>query len=189
MLSHSKEIVILLTCSAFYLIAAFEEFSDINEIDELQGVNRPSPYRIPGTKWCGVGSIAKHYHQLGRFHEVDKCCRDHDFCDSMDRGQAKNGLKNTFMIAKLHCKCDKEFRDCLQRINTKLANTIGRLYFSIQDKCYREAHPIMSCQKKTKSWARSRCTKYQMDDSQPVRYQWFDLPFYFEPAECDAFKE
>lgn len=142
----------------------------VNEEQEASDLNRrsKSAYRIPGerhvwtdfpyilisnasgTYWCGAGSVAKHYNQLGKFSAVDRCCRAHDVCDSIERGEQKYGLKNSFMISKLHCRCDKEFRQCLQRIGTKVANTVGRLYFSIQDKCYKEAYPIVGCQKKAK---------------------------------------
>lgn len=31
-----------------------------------------------GTRWCGAGSIAQHYEDLGPEIGTDKCCRDHD---------------------------------------------------------------------------------------------------------------
>ena len=30
---------------------------------------------MPGTKWCGAGDIAEHYHDLGYHRDADKCCR------------------------------------------------------------------------------------------------------------------
>ena len=30
---------------------------------------------FPGTKWCGVGSIARHQNDLGYHEEADWCCR------------------------------------------------------------------------------------------------------------------
>ena len=30
---------------------------------------------FPGTKWCGVGSVAKHNDDLGYHEEADRCCR------------------------------------------------------------------------------------------------------------------
>lgn len=30
---------------------------------------------FPGTKWCGQGSVAEHYEDLGYHSEADRCCR------------------------------------------------------------------------------------------------------------------
>ena len=30
---------------------------------------------FPGTKWCGVGSVASHFHDLGYHEDADRCCR------------------------------------------------------------------------------------------------------------------
>lgn len=35
---------------------------------------------IVGTKWCGLGDIAKNYFDIGRLWHVDVCCRAHDHC-------------------------------------------------------------------------------------------------------------
>lgn len=32
---------------------------------------------VPGTKWCGPGSTAEDYDDLGQRSEEDKCCRAH----------------------------------------------------------------------------------------------------------------
>lgn len=38
------------------------------------------PLYFPGTKWCGVGDVAKDFHDLGPQAQVDRCCRVHDHC-------------------------------------------------------------------------------------------------------------
>ncbi len=50
---------------------------------------------MPGTKWCGQGDVAEHYHDLGYHREVDKCCRSvrdmrHPVCTAhIVRGERK----------------------------------------------------------------------------------------------------
>jgi hypothetical protein len=38
---------------------------------------------FPGTKWCGRGQTALHYHDIGEDREADVCCRDHDCCPDL----------------------------------------------------------------------------------------------------------
>lgn len=51
---------------------------------------------VTGTKWCGPGSIARSYEDLGVLSKVDRCCREHDNCPvSLSAGQCnKNGICN-----------------------------------------------------------------------------------------------
>uniref|UniRef100_A0A336KM18 Phospholipase A2 n=1 Tax=Culicoides sonorensis TaxID=179676 RepID=A0A336KM18_CULSO len=182
---------ILLILNVFLVSEAFDQNSIQNDDELIVPVNvKPIEYRMPGTKWCGVGSTAKHFNQLGRLSDLDMCCRDHDICDSIERGQEKYGLSNSNIISKMHCRCDREFRECLKKINSKVSNTIGRIYFSVQKICYKKEHPIIKCKKKnffSLFW--SRCAKYETDKSKPAKYQWFELPYYYDPIDCDAFKD
>uniref|UniRef100_A0A336LVU0 phospholipase A2 n=1 Tax=Culicoides sonorensis TaxID=179676 RepID=A0A336LVU0_CULSO len=89
----------------------------------------------PGTKWCGPGNSAKNYDDLGENIAEDKCCRAHDNCDDhLLAGQ------------ELNCKCDKELKDCLKQVNTKLSNSIGNIYFSVQQTCYKLEYPVVGCE-------------------------------------------
>jgi len=50
---------------------------------------------VPGTKWCGPGSIAQNDQDLGFFKQLDTCCRTHDYCpDQIGPEESKYGLKN-----------------------------------------------------------------------------------------------
>lgn len=100
---------------------------------------------FPGTKWCGPGNTADGYDDLGSDPEVDKCCRAHDHCDNIASGEEKYGLKNDDFFTRLHCQCDKEFKQCLRRVNSKRGNYIGNFYFNVRDRCYKEQSPIVEC--------------------------------------------
>lgn len=112
--------------------------------------NRKGEERInlsfPGTKWCGPGNTAAGYDDLGSDEEVDKCCRSHDHCDNIASGEEKHGLKNNDFFTRLHCQCDKEFKQCLRHVNSKRGNFIGNFYFDVRDRCYKEQRPIVNCE-------------------------------------------
>lgn len=146
-------------------------------------------FLFQGTKWCGPGG-ANGYEDLGSLTEVDKCCRAHDHCDHIEKSNEKYGLRNSRSITVLHCRCDKEFRDCLRRIGSGWADTVGRMYFYYQSHCYKSEHPIVACKRYSRSIVvRNRCTSYIFDLNRPVMYQWFDLPFYNEDEDFDAFRD
>lgn len=44
-----------------------------NSVWSLNMLNRILIF--PGTKWCGQGSVAEHYEDLGYHAEADRCCR------------------------------------------------------------------------------------------------------------------
>lgn len=49
----------------------------------------------PGTKWCGTGNVANGFHDVGRRHNTDICCRRHDHCPVYIRpGETKYNLTN-----------------------------------------------------------------------------------------------
>lgn len=112
--------------------------------------NRQAEERInlsfPGTKWCGPGNTADGYDDLGSDPEVDKCCRQHDHCDNIASGEEKHGLKNNDFFTRLHCLCDKEFKHCLRKVNSRRGNYIGNFYFNVRDRCYKEQNPIVNCE-------------------------------------------
>lgn len=98
---------------------------------------------FPGTKWCGVGNVAKNFSDLGRKHEVDKCCRDHDHCDTYILPfHRKYNLYNFSFFTRNHCECERKFRDCLQNLKrrgSKTALLIYGIYFQfLRLKCIEE---------------------------------------------------
>ncbi|XP_062589808.1 uncharacterized protein LOC134251415 [Saccostrea cucullata] len=92
----------------------------------------------PGTKWCGRGQLATEYDDLGEDNELDVCCRDHDLCHHIIEPFTKKFHYFNFRFhAVLHCKCDQEFRHCLQQSLSPNANFLGKIYFNIMgSKCF-----------------------------------------------------
>ncbi|XP_053685542.1 group 3 secretory phospholipase A2 isoform X1 [Sabethes cyaneus] len=107
---------------------------------ELQG---GLGFIYPGTKWCGPGSIAANYTDVGRYADEDRCCREHDMCPNiLVPGECRRGLCNRGAFTRSHCDCDARFRRCLQNLNTEIANTLGAVFFNvIQVTCFGERRP------------------------------------------------
>ncbi|XP_063000370.1 phospholipase A2 isozymes PA3A/PA3B/PA5-like [Elgaria multicarinata webbii] len=86
---------------------------------------------MPGTVWCGAGSIASNYSHLGTFQGPDICCRDHDHCDIQISGLKYDyGVFNFRPHTVSHCDCDTRFRNCLMSLNDSIADFIGKTYFN-----------------------------------------------------------
>lgn len=135
---------------------------------------------------CGPGNTASSYDDLGRHKEVDMCCRDHDHCDNIPAGETKYNLTNRDYFTVLDCDCDSQFHSCLKKINSKESNRIGRMYFTLRNHCYHDDNPIIRCDEYDTEVFLHRCIHYILDDTQAKRYQWFDLPLYYDRNERDA---
>lgn len=117
------------------------------------------------------------------------CCRDHDHCDNIPAGQTKYNLTNADFFTRLNCGCDRRFRQCLRDINSTTSNRVGRIYFTLRNKCYFDDHPIVKCEAYDTDVFVKRCIQYQLDMEQPRRYQWFDTPLYRDKKERDAMND
>ncbi|XP_020294830.1 phospholipase A2-like [Pseudomyrmex gracilis] len=133
---------------------------------------------FPGTKWCGDGNVASGPDDLGEFKMTDACCREHDNCkDVLEAAETKHNLTNTAFYTRVHCSCDERFYDCLHNSEEFASTKVGLIYFSVLNtKCFRKDHPIIGC--KRHSLTPRRCLEYELDQSQPKIYQWFDVPPY-----------
>lgn len=86
----------------------------------------------PGTLWCGRGTKAENFTQLGTHAKEDSCCREHDNCpSSLTAGQCRGGVCNTSRFTRSHCECDNKFQKCLRETGSETANTIGAIFFNI----------------------------------------------------------
>ncbi|XP_063981347.1 phospholipase A2 isoform X3 [Diachasmimorpha longicaudata] len=112
----------------------------------------------PGTKWCGPGTLAKSYNELGHHAAEDACCREHDHCPIVvNPHQCIKGICNKSPFTRSHCDCDAKFRRCLQNLNTEVANTLGALFFNVvQVTCFKERRPCSQWQScELAQWERS----------------------------------
>lgn len=75
------------------------------------------------------------------------CCFAHDHCENIASGQKKYGLENKSHFTKLHCKCDKEFQECLRKCSSEAADNIGYIYFLSQSTCYMKQYKVSNCKK------------------------------------------
>ncbi|KAL3319757.1 Phospholipase A2, group III, partial [Cichlidogyrus casuarinus] len=127
----------------------------------LMGTNLLSGFQkwtiMPGTKWCGMGSIASNYSDLGQEVAADICCRAHDHClDQIHTGATSGNFTNTYSHTLSHCDCDDKFMQCLMRSEDQTADVVGRVFFNIVGaKCFTREE-IRSC----KRWRLWFCMEY-----------------------------
>ncbi|XP_046476587.1 phospholipase A2-like [Neodiprion pinetum] len=175
---------LILLCAAFRLSGSWVIRTDVLDIEavdtnDLRETRRERLNLIfPGTKWCGSGNVADNYDDLGTFAESDACCRTHDHCeDIIEAMDTKFNLTNPSFYTRVHCSCDEKFYDCLHGSPDEIGDKVGILYFSfLGTKCFRNDYPIVGC-KRYHPYPK-RCLEYELDESQPMMYQWFDIPLY-----------
>ncbi|XP_033475738.2 uncharacterized protein LOC117252739 [Epinephelus lanceolatus] len=110
-----------------------QEFTRRRRSDGTEGKTRMKrSWLFPGTLWCGHGSRARSYEQLGMFKTTDTCCREHDHCLHIILGRTtKYGLFNNNFYTVSHCDCDQRFRECLLNANDTAASIVGYSFFNI----------------------------------------------------------
>uniref|UniRef100_A0A8C9Z752 phospholipase A2 n=1 Tax=Sander lucioperca TaxID=283035 RepID=A0A8C9Z752_SANLU len=93
---------------------------------------RKRAWTFPGTLWCGTGSKALGYEQLGMFEKADGCCREHDHCLHIIPSFTVNyGVFNSHFFTVSHCHCDQRFRQCLLGVNDTISSMVGYSFFNI----------------------------------------------------------
>ena len=87
---------------------------------------------IPGTNWCGFGTRASNYFDLGVRGRVDSCCRAHDLCPyQVPPLRSRFGIDNMSLYTKSLCSCDDKFYHCLKESKSPLADIMGHVYFNV----------------------------------------------------------
>ncbi|KAM4577688.1 uncharacterized protein PAE49_007400 [Odontesthes bonariensis] len=99
---------------------------------------RKRSWIFPGTLWCGSGSKAVGYEQLGMFEGADRCCREHDHCPHIIPAFTVNyGVFNSNFFTVSHCECDQRFRQCLLATNNSISHMVGYSFFNfLQVSCF-----------------------------------------------------
>ncbi|XP_057333666.1 phospholipase A2-like [Microplitis mediator] len=145
----------------------------INEINSI--IEAPFHAIMPGTKWCGDGSIAKHKSDLGIFWRTDICCRQHDYCQpSIVAGGHLGPLQNDGPFTRSACGCNEIFYHCLKNVSSPVSYKVGIKYFNlISPSCFIYDYPIKRCLKYA-GFVNRRCIKYEVDQSLSKTLQWRD---------------
>nr|QCG75793.1 group III secreted phospholipase A2-B [Cyprinus carpio] len=110
--------------------------------DQLMDTRAKSRHKrawvLPGTLWCGRGTSANDYEQLGMFVHADRCCREHDHCEHIIRSFSVNfSVFNPTLFTLSHCDCDHRFKQCLLSGNDTISNMVGYSFFNVlQLRCF-----------------------------------------------------
>lgn len=80
------------------LILLFKKSSDNKLVESNE---RQLQLILPGTLWCGDGSLAKSDKDLGLFYKTDQCCKQHDWCPKyIESGQTFMNLENNGVFTR-----------------------------------------------------------------------------------------
>ncbi|KAI7814273.1 group 3 secretory phospholipase A2 [Triplophysa rosa] len=145
---------------------------DVKKIQQMDSSVKSRQKRalllLPGTLWCGRGSSANSYEQLGMFENADRCCRQHDHCEHIIRAFSVNfGVFNPTLFTISHCDCDHRFKQCLLAGNDTISNMVGYSFFNaLKIRCF-------------ELYQRKRCTQFN----------WFGMCTSFQEAPVAVLKD
>ncbi|XP_072209807.1 protein PROCA1 [Excalfactoria chinensis] len=127
----------------------------------------------PGTLWCGAGSNADSYEQLGEHRDTDRCCRDHDHCQHVIHPfTSRYGYRNLRWHTISHCDCDRRLKECLQQVNDTASRVVGQAFFNvIQVPCFEFAYKEECVQPYLYVWCRAYNTVAVAVPKEPVLYE------------------
>uniref|UniRef100_H2M928 phospholipase A2 n=1 Tax=Oryzias latipes TaxID=8090 RepID=H2M928_ORYLA len=137
----------------------------------VRKTRRKRSWLFPGTLWCGTGSRARGYDQLGMFERADVCCREHDHCQhSIPALSVSYGVFNHHFFTVSHCNCDQRFRQCLKRMNDSVSSMIGYTFFSVlQVPCFDSEEQHLTKIKRVGSERKSSKAKPRCEPRDPPR--------------------
>uniref|UniRef100_A0A8C4ULZ6 phospholipase A2 n=4 Tax=Neoaves TaxID=3078114 RepID=A0A8C4ULZ6_FALTI len=127
----------------------------------------------PGTLWCGAGSNADAYEQLGEHRDTDRCCRDHDHCQHVIHPfTARYGYRNLRWHTISHCDCDRRLKECLRQVNDTASRVVGQAFFNvIQVPCFEFAYKEECVEPYLYVWCRAYNTVAIAVPREPVLYE------------------
>ncbi|XP_052456873.1 group 3 secretory phospholipase A2-like [Carassius gibelio] len=109
-----------------------EDIYQGQQMDSRAKSRQKRAWVFPGTLWCGRGTSASDYEQLGMFVHADRCCRDHDHCELIIRSFSVDfGVFNPSLFTLSHCDCDRRFKRCLLNGNDTISNMVGYSFFDV----------------------------------------------------------
>ncbi|XP_030143887.4 protein PROCA1 [Taeniopygia guttata] len=127
----------------------------------------------PGTLWCGAGSNADSYEQLGEHRDTDRCCRDHDHCQHVIHPfTARYGYRNLRWHTISHCDCDHRLKECLRRVNDTASRVVGQAFFNvIQAPCFEFTYREECVEPYLYVWCKTYNTVAVAVPREPVLYE------------------
>ncbi|KAM9615494.1 protein PROCA1 [Morphnus guianensis] len=127
----------------------------------------------PGTLWCGAGSNADAYEQLGEHRDTDRCCRDHDHCQHVIHPfTARYGYRNLRWHTISHCDCDRRLKECLRQVNDTASRVVGQAFFNvIQVPCFEFAYKEECVEPYLYVWCKAYNTVAIAVPKEPVLYE------------------
>nr|XP_021406528.1 protein PROCA1 [Lonchura striata domestica] len=127
----------------------------------------------PGTLWCGAGSNADSYEQLGEHRDTDRCCRDHDHCQHVIHPfSARYGYRNLRWHTISHCDCDQRLKECLRRVNDTASRVVGQAFFNvIQVPCFEFTYREECVEPYLYVWCKTYNTVAVAVPREPVLYE------------------
>ncbi|XP_064585645.1 protein PROCA1 [Zonotrichia leucophrys gambelii] len=127
----------------------------------------------PGTLWCGAGSNADSYEQLGEHRDTDRCCREHDHCQHVIHPfTARYGYRNLRWHTISHCDCDLRLKQCLRRVNDTASRAVGQAFFNvIQVPCFEFTYREECVEPYLYVWCRAYNTVAVAVPREPVLYE------------------
>eukprot|EP00112_Aurelia_sp_Birch-Aquarium-sp1_P000323 Seg1027.14 transcript_id=Seg1027.14/GoldUCD/mRNA.D3Y31 product="Phospholipase A2 isozymes PA3A/PA3B/PA5" protein_id=Seg1027.14/GoldUCD/D3Y31 len=128
-------------------------------------------FLFPGTNFCGPGSTAKSYDDLGVHREADMCCREHDkHCSlRLKAMEKKYGLRNYSWKTSSHCDCEVRFKKCLDKVNNAASKGLFEIYFKkINPPCLR-LKTITEDKCVERNWY-LKCVKYEQIQTQKAYF-------------------
>ncbi|KAM6048650.1 protein PROCA1 [Theristicus caerulescens] len=127
----------------------------------------------PGTLWCGAGSNADAYEQLGEHRDTDRCCRDHDHCQHVIHPfTARYGYRNLRWHTISHCDCDLRLKECLRQVNDTASRVVGQAFFNvIQVPCFEFAYKEECVEPYLYVWCKAYNTVAVAVPREPVLYE------------------
>ncbi|XP_075761228.1 protein PROCA1 [Pelodiscus sinensis] len=130
-------------------------------------------FTYPGTLWCGAGTNAESYEQLGEHRETDRCCREHDHCQHVIHPfTSRYGYRNLRWHTVSHCACDRRLQGCLRQVNDTASRVVGQAFFNvIQVPCFEFAYQEQCAEPYLYLWCRKYHTVPIAVAREPVLYE------------------
>ncbi|XP_043288717.1 phospholipase A2-like [Venturia canescens] len=135
------------------------------------------PDRNPGSE----GNGRKNNKDLEVSSKINACFQNHDLCENIIPSGGRLGpLYNDGDCPRYSCRCEREFFDCLKKIDSMNSDEIGFRYFNVlRPKCYAIMPPMIGCAQFSRSNP-PKCLLYEPGTEPGMKLQWADTEDWLE---------